>query len=189
MTGVRDCFTEFSPSGVEMSVILGDDSVVRAVGTGTVGFERESQTPLLITDVLHVPGLKKNLISVSSIEDKGFDVLFRDGQVLMYPKGSSVTSAKVIGVREGRLYRFLFQPCRALSHTVATSDSDLCELWHRRMAHLHHGALRVLREIVTGLPEFRERESMMRCAMGVLLGSTPRLLIPAVIAELQECWS
>ena len=117
MTGVRDCFTEFSSSAVEMSVILGDDSVVRAVGTGTVGFERESQAPLLITDVLHVPGLKKNLISVSSIEDKGFDVLFTDGQVLMYPKGSSVTSAKVIGVREGRLYRFLFQPCRALSHS------------------------------------------------------------------------
>ena len=44
-------------------------STVRAVGTGTVGFERESQTPLLIADVLHVPGLKKNLISVSSIED------------------------------------------------------------------------------------------------------------------------
>ena len=177
MTGVRDCFTEFSSSAVEMSVILGDDSVVRAVGTGTVGFERESQAPLLITDVLHVPGLKKNLISVSSIEDKGFDVLFTDGQVLMYPKGSSVTSAKVIGVREGRLYRFLFQPCRALSHTVATSDSDLCELWHRRMAHLHHGALRVLREIVTGLPEFREREHDEVCH-GCTLGKYTKAAYP-----------
>ena len=46
MTGVRDCFLEFNQSAVEMSVILGDDSVVRAVGTGTVGFERESQSPL-----------------------------------------------------------------------------------------------------------------------------------------------
>ncbi len=124
-----------------------------------------------------MPRLKKNLISVSSFEDKGFEVLFRDGNVLMYPKGSSVTSAKVIGVRDGRLYRFLFQPHRPLSHTVATSDSDLCELWHRRMAHLHHGALGVWREIVTGLPEFREREHDEVCR-GCTLGKYTKAAYP-----------
>ena len=30
---------------------------------------------------------------------------------------------------------------------------DLRELWHRRMGHIHHGALRFLRETVTGVPE------------------------------------
>jgi hypothetical protein len=54
-------------------------------------------------------------------------------------------------VREGDLYRLLFQPLLAL---VASSDNSgqLCELWHRRMAHLHHGALGGLREVVTGVP-------------------------------------
>ena len=28
---------------------------------------------------------------------------------------------------------------------------DLGELWHRRMGHIHHGALRLLRETVTGV--------------------------------------
>jgi hypothetical protein len=28
-------------------------------------------------------------VSVSTIEEKGFEVLFRDGQVLLFPKGSS----------------------------------------------------------------------------------------------------
>jgi len=42
---------------------------------------------------------------------------------------------------------------RALIHST-TSSSDLCEMWHRRMTHLHHGALRVLRETVTGVPYF-----------------------------------
>lgn len=37
-----------------------------------------------------------------------------------------------------------------------TSSSGLCELWHRKMAHLHHGAFKMLREMVTGLPDFND---------------------------------
>ena len=49
-----------------------------------------------------------------------------------------------------------------------SSESHLCELWHRRMAHLHHGALRVLREIVTGVPQFstEHQEVCRECALG-----------------------
>ena len=72
--------------------------MVKAVGSGTVSFQRESQPPMLLRDVLYVLGLKKNLVSVSTIEDRGYEVLFRDGHVLLYPKGSSVTLAKVIGI-------------------------------------------------------------------------------------------
>ena len=55
------------------------------------------------------------------------------------------------------------------SVSVGTLDSrDLCELWHRRMAHLHHGALRILREIAIGVPEFsiEHDEVCGGCAMG-----------------------
>jgi transposase InsO family protein len=73
----------------------------------------------------------------------------------------------VIGTRHERLYKFLFQPVRALIHTTNNS-SDLCELWHRRMAHLHHGALRVLREMVTGVPDFssEHHELCKGCSLG-----------------------
>jgi hypothetical protein len=46
--------------------------------------------------LLYVLGLKKNLVSVSAIEERGYEVLLRDGQVLLFPKGSSITSTKVI---------------------------------------------------------------------------------------------
>jgi hypothetical protein len=103
-------------------------------------------------DVLYVPGLKKNLISVSSIQDRGFEVSFRGTKVLFHPKGSSVTSGRVIGTREGNLYILLFHPLHPLASS--SSSSQLCLLWHQRIAHLHHGALSVLWEIVTGLPQF-----------------------------------
>ena len=122
-------------------------------------------------EVLYVPGLKNNLISVSTIEDQGYEVTFRHGQAIVYPIGGSINLGKVIWVRQERLYRFTFQPLRALMSSVSdgTTDSrDLCELWHRRMAQLHHGALRILREIAIGVPEFSiEHDEVCRgCAMG-----------------------
>jgi hypothetical protein len=86
--------------------------------------------------------------------------------VLLHPKGSSVTTTKVIGIRQGKLYRLMFQPARALIHN--SNNNDLCEVWHRRMAHLHHGALQVLREIVIGLPDFStEHQDVCKgCALG-----------------------
>jgi hypothetical protein len=50
MTGVREYFTEFAAI-VNQEVVLGDDSVVRAVGCGTVSFQRESLPPMLLRDV------------------------------------------------------------------------------------------------------------------------------------------
>ena len=60
-------------------------------------------------------------------------------------------SPVAIGVRSGRLYRLQFDTPKALMSN--SNPRDLGELWHRRMGHIHHGALRLLRETVTGVPE------------------------------------
>ena len=67
------------------SVVLGDDIVVGAVGRGTVRFDRESMEPMVLRDVLYVPRLKKNLVLVSMIEDKGFGVYVLDGKFTSFP--------------------------------------------------------------------------------------------------------
>ena len=50
---------------------------------GTITFERESGKPFLFEVVMHVPGLKKNLVSVAMLEDKGYDVVFNDGKAFL----------------------------------------------------------------------------------------------------------
>jgi hypothetical protein len=96
MIGVREHLTDLTQIG-DLEVVLGDDRVVKAVGSGTVSFHKESLPPMLLRYVLYVHGLKNNLISVSTIEERGYEVLFCDGRVLLFPKGSSITLAKVIG--------------------------------------------------------------------------------------------
>ena len=57
-------FIEISETCLELEVVLGNDTVVRVVGRGTVRFNRESMEPIFLRDVLYVPGMKKNLVSV-----------------------------------------------------------------------------------------------------------------------------
>jgi hypothetical protein len=47
--------------------------------------------------VLYVPGLTKNLLSISALDKKGFKVPFIDGEVLMWPKGKTIEYVVVIG--------------------------------------------------------------------------------------------
>ena len=97
----------------------------------------DSSTTLNITKILYVPGIKKNLLSVSTLEDKGFRVTFMEGKALLWHKDSDLSSTLVIGVQEGGLYKLLGHPTQALVHKTI----NLCELWHHRFGHLHYGAL------------------------------------------------
>jgi len=126
MAGVREQFAELRQPTHDQDIILGDNRVVSVDGVGKVAFQRDSLPPLRLLEVLYVPSLKKNLVSVSCIEDRGYVVTFRDGQVLLYPKGGSILEAKVIGVRYERMYRMIWEAPRAFA--CMTSSKDLCEL-------------------------------------------------------------
>lgn len=72
-------------------------------GVGIVRFQRESNNPLHNKHVLYVLGLKKNLFSVATLEDKGYDVILSRGKSCL--KYLTSGSAKKIGVRMKNLYR------------------------------------------------------------------------------------
>ena len=44
-------------------------------------------------------GLKNNLLSISTLDAKGMQVAFIDGQVIMWRKGKTIDDAVVIGIR------------------------------------------------------------------------------------------
>lgn len=102
MTGVGEHFTSLTEDDIDLEVVLGDNSKVRAIGVGTISFQWESSLSLKVTYGLYVPGLK-NLILVSNIEGRRYEVVFQGGQVLIYPKGSGIEFARMVGVCNGRL--------------------------------------------------------------------------------------
>jgi transposase InsO family protein len=115
-------------------------------------------------DVLYVPSLTKNLLSISTLEKKGFKVAFIDGEVLMWAKGKAMEEAIVIGKEEGGLYKLKGHSEAAMTHSI----ENPCELWHRRSAHIKYKALPYVSKAVTGLPELKvDHEGVCNgCAQG-----------------------
>lgn len=107
-------------------VKLGDDYQYPIKGVGEASYKLEFGKVLKMKDVLYVPGLKKNLLSISRLEMKGFRVAFVDGQVLMWSRGKTINDVVVIGVEEGGLYKLKGSSDQTLLH----SSIDPCELWH-----------------------------------------------------------
>jgi len=85
VTGVREHLIDLRDTEVRMEIALGDDSLGRVAMIGIVTFQIDDMPPISFRDVLYVPGLKKNLISVSTLQDRGLEVSFRGTEVLIHP--------------------------------------------------------------------------------------------------------
>ena len=73
----RDLFSDLEEKDLQQNIEFGDDRRYSATDIGTVTFQRECGFPTKLTDVLYVPGLRKNLVLVAVLEDHGYDVIFR----------------------------------------------------------------------------------------------------------------
>ena len=91
MTGDKELFSDLEEKDLQMHIDMGDDGRYSVTRIGTIAFERESGTPFLLKDVKHFPGLKKKLVSVAMLEDKGYDVVFSDGKAFLRHKTTGQT--------------------------------------------------------------------------------------------------
>jgi hypothetical protein len=64
-----------------------------------------------VAGVVYAPELKVNFLSVSTLEDMGYAVTFKDGHVVIHSKGENTLDATVrLGIKNGMMYRVLRQP-------------------------------------------------------------------------------
>ena len=96
ITCQRDILSFLSENKFSQKVTLGDDYQYPIKGVGESNYKLNSGTPMKMKDVLYVPGLTKNLLSISALEKKGFRVAFIDGEVLMWAKGETINEAIII---------------------------------------------------------------------------------------------
>lgn len=78
MTGSQKSLTSLIEENSRLQVELGENVKYAVKGIGTTSFQLNSEKPLEMCEVLYVPGLKKNLLSISAMEDRGYAVAFVD---------------------------------------------------------------------------------------------------------------
>ena len=77
MTGNIYLFSDLEDKDLWQNIDFGDDERYSVTGIGTVTFQRNYVSPLRLADVLYVPGLRNNLVSVTVLEDCGYELMFR----------------------------------------------------------------------------------------------------------------
>ena len=78
MTGFKESFEKLSEHNSPHKVKLRDDYQYPIKGSGEA-YKLDSRKSIKMKDVLFVPGLKKNLLSISALDAKGMRVAFVDG--------------------------------------------------------------------------------------------------------------
>jgi hypothetical protein len=102
-------FLSLSEIDSECFVDSGVDSQLALKGVGSVRFQLESGGFLEVAEVLFIPEMTINLLSVSALEIDGFGVAFYYGRVFLYLEGATPDTTILLGVRHERLYRLLGQ--------------------------------------------------------------------------------
>ena len=152
MSGNESDFTEIRELKKPVSVNLADKSCVPAAGVGNVNLvlidENGDNVPVVVPDVLYVPKLKKKLLSVPTLDDRGAEISFKRGVCTMSTNGRKF----VFGQKEGKLYKVLTGSISSCNFTSASTKSlSSLNLWHLRLGHLNNQDVKKLSYMVKGL--------------------------------------
>lgn len=97
--------------------------------------------------------LPYNLISVSTLEDKGFEVLFSGGKCFVQDRITKVVAAD--GWREGPLYRLPICVEEPTALAVSSLEVPEATLWHRRLGHIGQQGLSNISNQVKGVTKIK----------------------------------
>ena len=78
MTGSKASFSELDDD-VTGTVKFGDGSRVAIQGCGTIIFRCQNGEHRALTDVYYIPQLRSNIISIGQLNERGSEVLIKDG--------------------------------------------------------------------------------------------------------------
>ena len=110
MTGFKDSITNVKKKRFHTKVELGGNGTYAIEGIGSTSLKLDSGWSLHLEEILYVLGLKKNLLFVGVLEEKGYTVAFMKRNAIIWPLNGDMSSAMEIGVKEGNVYCLMRNP-------------------------------------------------------------------------------
>ncbi|KAG5240880.1 gag-pol polyprotein [Salix suchowensis] len=148
MTNDKKLFKSLMPTEIT-KVKIGNGDYISVEGKGTITITSSSGVKL-ISDVLYVPEINQNFLSVGQLIERGLKVVFEDGCCQVFDANrEEILKVKMKGKS------FSFNPIKEelLAFTTTTSNT---ELWHKRLGHCHLQRMQAMKELTIGLPTFDE---------------------------------
>ena len=132
----RDWFNTFDSTTSAGSVLGFDNSPCKIEGIGSIRIKMFDGIIRTLTDVRYIPKMKRNLISMSALDAKGYKYSGGDS-VLKVTKGSLVVMKGDLSSTNGLYYlRGATVSGNATPVISKNSDCDAANLWHMRLGHM-----------------------------------------------------
>ncbi|XP_068504648.1 uncharacterized protein [Phaseolus vulgaris] len=125
-------------------VTYSDNNTGKILGKGTIG----NESSFLIHDVLCVEGLKHNLLNISQLCDRGYQVTFRTNSCEIHLPNSK--DVLLIGKRYNNIYLLDISSHSSIGCLLSKHEEPW--LWHKRFSHIH---MNHLNKLVCGLPKLK----------------------------------
>lgn len=139
----RGMFTSYTPTEGE-KLFMGNSSTSKVEGQGKVVLKMTSGKELSLNNVLHVPDIRKNLVSGSLLSKNGFKLVFVSDKFVLTKNDMYVGKGYV---KDG-LFKMNVLTVVSNATINKTSSSvyilESCNLWHHRLGHANFNSIRKL---------------------------------------------
>uniref|UniRef100_A0A2N9H173 CCHC-type domain-containing protein n=1 Tax=Fagus sylvatica TaxID=28930 RepID=A0A2N9H173_FAGSY len=115
------------------SVRMGNDATCTIIGMGTIKIKMSDGVVRTLEEVRHIPDMRKNLISLGTLDSKGYSYKSENG-IMKVSKGAMIvmTGQKI----SSNVYKLLGNTILGGVAAVAESEDDDTLLWHMRLGHM-----------------------------------------------------
>ncbi|CAI6010068.1 unnamed protein product [Closterium sp. NIES-65] len=138
MTHSASLLNNIGDPGDVTSIVFGNNELLPVIGVGSTRLIVDSG-PVDVTSVLHVPGVKVNLLSVPQLAKKGVIATIDGAKMNLFWKGEQFAQ----GVLNGDIYQLKTYP-RAASSNVAQGSKATLKAWHNWLAHANYELVKEL---------------------------------------------
>ncbi|KAL7160521.1 hypothetical protein ABFS83_01G101200 [Erythranthe nasuta] len=142
MTGNRNHFEQLV-ANFTSQVKLGDGKMRSVQGKGTIYVCTKGGTKKLIHDVLYVPNLTHNLLSVGLLMRNGYSISFDDDKGVIFDKKKNMIVAEVY-ITENKVFPLVMPSNPEFALKIEQIRDSY--LWHLRYGHLDMKGLHILKQ-------------------------------------------
>jgi len=147
---------------------MGDGARALVEDIGVVSLNLPSGHVLLLKDVVYVPSMRRNFISVSILDKCGYTFELGNGKLVVYFNSIIVGS----GVLYDGLYMLNMNDMSVnyvIGHKRSRVDENSSMLWHRRLGHISRPQIeRLIKEGILHDLDFSDFDTCVDCVKGKL---------------------
>ncbi|XP_019242532.1 PREDICTED: uncharacterized protein LOC109222661 [Nicotiana attenuata] len=137
--GKKDLFVELEELN-RGTITFGDSSRVKIKGKGTILIRLKDGSHQLISNVLYVPEMKSNILSLGQLLEENYDIHLEDKKLFMRDeKGRLLAKVPMANNK-----MFILNLQNDAPRCLLSCAKDSSWLWHMRFGHLNFDSLRLM---------------------------------------------